>query len=485
MIAIEALLLVAAISASGETVLLDFSSEHCGPCRQMVPSVQRLETAGYPIRRIDIERSPMWAQQYNVSLIPCFVMVANGREVGRITGATSYDQLVRLYESAGFVPDSRRDDSLRLQSPDRPGDDFALPDRSRPSEFNSPGTRNLYEPTPAVPPGPRPIEERRTLDSAQAIQQLALQATVRLKVEDPDGNSFGTGTIIDVHGDEALIVTCGHIFRDSGGKGRITVDLNVPDGQPVPGHLIAYQAEQRDIGLVSIRPGVPVTAMRVAPAGYRPVRGARVFSVGCDHGQRPTIRESQIASLDKYRDPYVVVAGHPVDGRSGGGLFSDEGLLIGVCNAADLDDDEGLYAALDTIHGQLAQIGQRQLFEASPTAIAEIPPAAPPRRGGEPPANNLRSVDQPDVASANDQDFELLLFVRPRNNPAARTEPVVIDNLSPELVARLQAEIRERSRNVADESTRNEYADPRKSPAKLLDTRNSAGPIVRAQSADR
>ena len=44
-------------------------------------------------------------------------------------------------------------------------------------------------------------------------------------MEDANGHSYGTGTIIDARGGEALVLTCGHIFRDSDGKGPITIDL--------------------------------------------------------------------------------------------------------------------------------------------------------------------------------------------------------------------------------------------------------------------
>ena len=46
-----------------------------------------------------------------------------------------------------------------------------------------------------------------------------LAATVRLRVEDAQGRSFGTGTIIDARSGEALVITCGHLFRESKGKG--------------------------------------------------------------------------------------------------------------------------------------------------------------------------------------------------------------------------------------------------------------------------
>src|SRR6185369_6092068 len=52
-----------------------------------------------------------------------------------------------------------------------------------------------------------------------------LAATVRIKIDDGGSQSVGSGTIIDSRSGEALVLTCGHIFRDSGGKRPITVDL--------------------------------------------------------------------------------------------------------------------------------------------------------------------------------------------------------------------------------------------------------------------
>ena len=87
--------------------------------------------------------------------------------------------------------------------------------------------------TGAAPAIDRPTTQQTAApQQLTSIQQLALQATVRVRVTDPDGTSKGTGTIIDLHGDEALILTCGHIFRASQGSGQIEVDLFAP-GQGV------------------------------------------------------------------------------------------------------------------------------------------------------------------------------------------------------------------------------------------------------------
>src|SRR3990172_12966073 len=88
-------------SAAGQTVLLDFPSPHCEPCQHMVPIVSQLAAAGYPIRKVDITRDPTLAQNFNISRVPCFVMVADGREVNRIVGLTTYAELEQLLIRAG------------------------------------------------------------------------------------------------------------------------------------------------------------------------------------------------------------------------------------------------------------------------------------------------------------------------------------------------------------------------------------------------
>ena len=51
---------------------------------------------------------------------------------------------------------------------------------------------------------------------------------MRLTIEDRDGFSYGSGTIIIARQGEALVLTCGHIFRDSQGKGKILIDVFGP-----------------------------------------------------------------------------------------------------------------------------------------------------------------------------------------------------------------------------------------------------------------
>lgn len=320
MAGLQMLTMLAAISGVGDTLLLDFSATWCGPCQQMKPIVHRLVEEGYPVRVVDVDREQQLAAQHRATGYPCFVMIVDGREVDRVVGMTSYDRLRQMLALGEREPI----------------------DESPLADVDTTPHNSLDTPATATSLGP------------EAAQRRSLAATVRLKVEDAAGNSFGTGTVIDNHGDEALVLTCGHIFRDSQGKGRITVDLFLPEGQrTVSGVLIAFDLT-RDIGLVAIRPETKLESVPVAVSDAALQPGRSVFSVGCDRGGTPRVVVSRITTVDRYMGPSnVEVAGQPIVGRSGGGLFSTNGELIGVCNAADPKDNEGLYAALSTIQAEL------------------------------------------------------------------------------------------------------------------------------------
>ena len=153
--------------------------------------------------------------------------------------------------------------------------------------------------------------------------------------------------------------------------------------------LVSYDLK-RDVGLISIRPGVPVTVARMAPPGHRLLPGDRVISIGCDHGAAPTARDSKVTSLNKFSGPAnVEVAGQPVQGRRGGGLFDAEGYVVGVCNAADPADNEGLFAAAETLHEELDQAHLSAIYQTPHAAGGRQCRAADPR--GSRPAVRWRS----------------------------------------------------------------------------------------------
>ena len=84
-----ALASIGQVPGVGETVLIDFTADWCGPCQEMKPIVRQLQAAGYPVREVNVDRDRALAAKYRVTSIPCFVMVVDGQEVERQVGATS------------------------------------------------------------------------------------------------------------------------------------------------------------------------------------------------------------------------------------------------------------------------------------------------------------------------------------------------------------------------------------------------------------
>lgn len=480
MATLETLLLWTVLCATvPDPVLLQFSSENCPPCRSMQPIVQQLSDEGMPIQHIDVDKDPATANSFQVRETPTFIVIARGKEVARHRGATDAQTLRALM--MGAMPPAS-----------------ALPD--------------FMEPAPSEP----------DVEPAIAVDPVlrAKQATVRLKVEDPKGISYGTGTIVDARDGEALVVTCAHIFRASKGTGTINVEIYTGTGpKTVAGELIVHDM-QKDVAFVSIRPEMEVTAVQIAPAGYEVAVSHSVFSLGCDKGAKPTIRYTQITAIDRYTRPnHFCVSFEPSDGRSGGGLFSvKEGYLIGICNAAIPSDREGLFAGLQSVQSELDEIGHGQIYaragmpeednlaEESPAPPRELPlladvgqpirPLDPSMdddsrhpRAGEPIAAGEPSGPEglASLASGVDlDDTEVICIVRSRKNPQAESRVFVVNNVTPELMSQISKVSQPKAMEgltMAPDRSKN-GTKPSRQPEQLAErpSRPSNGIIMRGQS---
>jgi len=455
MVSLHAAFAVMALSAGGQTVLLDFYADWCAPCRAMESTVQELIAKGYPVRKVNIDQDRALAQQYGASNIPCYVMLVDGREVDRVEGGTTLYRLETACKKGLAQASAQPASPPAAQTPPR---------RAGPPDLGPPIS---------APPANQPARSGGPVSPDSTL----MAASVRLRIEDAHGHSCGSGTIIDARNGEALILTCGHIFRESKGKGRIEVDL-FGSGTPqrVPGKLVSYDP-YRDVGLVSIRTSGPVTAARVAPPGYRVGQGEPVVSVGCNNGGAPTAVRSRITALDRYAGPpNLQVAGQPVEGRSGGGLFAADGLVIGVCNARDPSDQEGYYAAIPSIHAELDRAKLAFIYKgaeenamvragaaprgplapvepptmpgripASPASglVGEVPArAAPASPGDAAPLSREEQAALEEIRRRLGDDAEVLCIVRSRRNPQAKSEVIMLDKASPEFLRQLAAEAR-------------------------------------------
>jgi len=500
MVALQLLLVAGALGANGETVLLNFTSPHCGHCRTMEPVLGQLEAAGMQVRPIDVEQHPQIAQRFGVQHTPTFVMLVDGRETNRVVGSATAQKLQSLFPVQEALPNGE----VRGQSPNDPsgnylgqrlGGLFGKGQSPSPAggeaRSEGPPSNDPFAQQQSLQQNPREIVPRSPDDP----QARAMAAAVRLKIEDAKGHSIGSGTIVDTHGDEAVLITCGHIFRESQGQGRIVVDLFHPQPRTIEGKLLDYDLK-RDIAIVSIAPGAGVVSAPVAPQGLSVNKSDAAFSIGCDKGQDPSIRPTKITALNRYQGPpNIEAAGEPVDGRSGGGLFSRDGYLIGVCNAADPADNEGIYAAIATIHWQLEKVGLEKLYQqpSQPQVLAETNPGqdvagrlADTGRGvpefprNSDPRDLMTSMTaggspaaQTEVAGGS--DTELICIVRSKDNPSAKGQVFVIPRASADLLQQIAASSSDptAAADIALQADRRNAATP--------PSRGTA-PVVRGQS---
>lgn len=537
------LMVVSLAAISAQPKLLDFYSEHCGPCRQMAPVIDEFERRGHAVQKIDVDREPQLAAQYRVDSIPCLVVVADGREVDRVLGVTSLERLETMIRTAGTAsaaagttdptPTAAATPSPAVAATPSPAAPRG-PIRSAMASMGggrnrsrAPSTRGRQplgstgaprlspsdhvqpqgEPNeslsslaaaaaaPTAPPMLTGIQSEQPLGTAvatpdfggapqpsaggedwrpsivsgtpspaantagqSATPERVLATCVRLRIEDPTGNSYGSGTIVDVRGEDALVLTCGHVFRDSQGKGGVTVDLFGP-GMPqgIAGEIISYDLEN-DVGLVSFRPGVPVQVARIAAPGMRVQPGDPVFNAGCNNGAEATLRASRVTTVDRYvGSPNIQVAGQPVQGRSGGGLYNADGEVIGVCNAADPADNEGLYAALPSVYKLLDAANLADVYRPGAAMVAATgdqfpatdarPPHMPEQMplAVNPVVATETSAPQGAMPLGAGPALEIVCVIRSPGDSRAKSEVIVLEDASPEFLQQLAME-RERQR---------------------------------------
>ena len=83
---------------SDKAVLIDFNAGWCGPCRMLKPVIEQLsdELDGVKIVSVDIDENDALAESYEVSSIPCLVLVQNGEEIDRHVGYLPKERLIEF-----------------------------------------------------------------------------------------------------------------------------------------------------------------------------------------------------------------------------------------------------------------------------------------------------------------------------------------------------------------------------------------------------
>jgi thioredoxin len=85
------------IASAEKPLLVDFYATWCGPCRMLAPildQVQALMRDKLQVIKIDTDRYPDLASQYEIHALPTLVLFKRGQPVERIEGVMPPEQLV-------------------------------------------------------------------------------------------------------------------------------------------------------------------------------------------------------------------------------------------------------------------------------------------------------------------------------------------------------------------------------------------------------
>ena len=89
------------VKNSGETVLVDFWAEWCGPCKMIAPVLEEMaeELDGkLKICKLNVDENSQVATQFGVMSIPTLMVFKDGQEKDRIIGYHTKEELKKAVE---------------------------------------------------------------------------------------------------------------------------------------------------------------------------------------------------------------------------------------------------------------------------------------------------------------------------------------------------------------------------------------------------
>ena len=70
-----------------------FTADWCQPCKKVKPIIEEMKKEGFQFQMIDADYEQLLVKQFKVSSIPTFILLEDGKELSRISGAKTRGEL--------------------------------------------------------------------------------------------------------------------------------------------------------------------------------------------------------------------------------------------------------------------------------------------------------------------------------------------------------------------------------------------------------
>jgi thioredoxin-like negative regulator of GroEL len=73
-----------------------FTADWCQPCKKVKPIVEDMKKEGFEFQMIDADYEQLLVKRFEIKSIPTFILMEDGKEINRITGAKTRQELEKF-----------------------------------------------------------------------------------------------------------------------------------------------------------------------------------------------------------------------------------------------------------------------------------------------------------------------------------------------------------------------------------------------------
>jgi thioredoxin-like negative regulator of GroEL len=77
-------------------IVFYFTADWCQPCKKVKPIVEDMKKEGFQFQLVDADYEQLLVKKFKVSSVPTFILIEDGKEINRISGAKTREELERF-----------------------------------------------------------------------------------------------------------------------------------------------------------------------------------------------------------------------------------------------------------------------------------------------------------------------------------------------------------------------------------------------------